>query len=73
MLLFLSREFVNVVSLVFHISSAHINTEFTLDYRITLSLHAQLLKSKYSPISHVLSHLQLHVLGFQMQPLSEEL
>ena len=43
-------------------SSTHLSTNFFL--------HLQFLQSKYSPISHDLSHSHLQLLGFQINPLS---
>ena len=38
-----------------------------------VSLHILFLIFKYSPISHILSHPKLHVIGFHMKHILQEL
>ena len=50
----------DVVSVVFNISSSHFNSNLSK----RCFLHSQLLIPNYLPIQHALSHSQSHVLGF---------
>ena len=49
--------------------SVHSSTSLSANF----FLHLQFLQSKYSPISHDLSHLHSQLLGFQINPLSHTL
>ena len=52
---FLSGKFINVISVIFNMSSSHVNTKLSITR--FLSLHAKFLISQYSPIAHILSHM----------------
>ena len=59
---------VNVISVIF--TSSIFSVYFSISLSNNFLLHLQFSQSKYSPTSHDLSHQQLQLLGFQIDPLS---